>query len=70
MIAETRAATRRAGPATGVSVDDAPDDDWLGMYHYRGQDLAPIAAWGSPTIIATTTASPRRPSTETIGPQP
>jgi N-acetylglutamate synthase len=27
----------------GVSVAAEPDEDWLGMYHYRGQDLPPIA---------------------------
>jgi ribosomal protein S18 acetylase RimI-like enzyme len=29
------------GPA--VSVDDEPDEAWLGMYHYRGQALPPVA---------------------------
>jgi GNAT superfamily N-acetyltransferase len=26
-----------------VSVADQPDDDWLGVYRYRGQDLPPVA---------------------------
>jgi ribosomal protein S18 acetylase RimI-like enzyme len=26
-----------------VSVADAPDEAWLGMYHYRGQALPPVA---------------------------
>lgn len=26
-----------------VSVADAPDEAWLGMYHYRGQKLPPVA---------------------------
>jgi ribosomal protein S18 acetylase RimI-like enzyme len=30
-----------AGPP--VSVADAPDEAWLGMYHYRGQALPPVA---------------------------
>jgi ribosomal protein S18 acetylase RimI-like enzyme len=29
--------------AVGVSVAAEPDEDWLGMYHYRGQELPPIA---------------------------
>jgi ribosomal protein S18 acetylase RimI-like enzyme len=29
--------------AAGVSVAAEPDEDWLGMYHYRGQELPPIA---------------------------
>jgi ribosomal protein S18 acetylase RimI-like enzyme len=40
-----------AGPAPAgaaparppVSVADAPDEAWLGMYHYRGQALPPVA---------------------------
>jgi len=35
-------AGNRAGPPTAVTVTTAPDDEWLAMYHYRGDDLPPI----------------------------
>lgn len=34
-------ASARAVPP--VSVADAPGETWLGMYHYRGQELPPVA---------------------------
>jgi ribosomal protein S18 acetylase RimI-like enzyme len=50
MIAKPRLAAEagadlRKGPesADGLSVAAEPDEDWLGMYHYRGQGLPPIA---------------------------
>jgi ribosomal protein S18 acetylase RimI-like enzyme len=30
-------------PAPQVTMAAEPDDDWLAMYHYRGQELPPIA---------------------------
>ncbi|HXZ66369.1 MAG TPA: GNAT family N-acetyltransferase [Streptosporangiaceae bacterium] len=45
MTAEPAAALRAGGPGleVGVAVDLAPDQAWLDRYHYRGQDLPPIA---------------------------
>jgi len=46
MTAEPGAVVRAAGTAglgVGVAVDLAPDQAWLDRYHYRGQDLPPIA---------------------------
>lgn len=42
MTAAPGAAARRAGPPTSVTVAAAPDDDWLALYHYRGDSLPPI----------------------------
>jgi ribosomal protein S18 acetylase RimI-like enzyme len=30
-------------PGTALRLDAVPDDAWLGMYHYRGQQLPPVA---------------------------
>jgi GNAT superfamily N-acetyltransferase len=30
-------------PGTAVRLDAVPDDAWLSMYHYRGQQLPPVA---------------------------
>jgi GNAT superfamily N-acetyltransferase len=30
-------------PGTGLRMDSEPDEAWLGMYHYRGQKLPPVA---------------------------
>ncbi|MCW2935114.1 MAG: GCN5-related N-acetyltransferase [Actinomycetia bacterium] len=30
-------------PGTGLRMDTEPDKAWLGMYHYRGQELPPVA---------------------------
>jgi GNAT superfamily N-acetyltransferase len=30
-------------PGTGLRMDPEPDEAWLGMYHYRGQELPPVA---------------------------
>jgi GNAT superfamily N-acetyltransferase len=30
-------------PGTGLRMDAEPDEAWLGMYHYRGQELPPVA---------------------------
>jgi GNAT superfamily N-acetyltransferase len=35
--------SRIAAPRTEVEIEPAPDDEWLALYHYRGQDLPPIA---------------------------
>ena len=43
MTAEVRALAPLAGSGAAVSLDDAPDDAWLAMYHYRGTELPPIA---------------------------
>jgi hypothetical protein len=43
MTAGPRAVARCAGPTAAVEVAAEPDDDWLAMYHYRGDDLPPIA---------------------------
>jgi ribosomal protein S18 acetylase RimI-like enzyme len=39
------AAAREAAPggAAPVELADSPDEAWLGMYHYRGQVLPPVA---------------------------
>ncbi len=37
------AATPVGGAPAGVRLDDRPDDGWLGVYHYRGQPLPPVA---------------------------
>ncbi len=42
MTAEPAAVTGPEG-ADGVELAAEPDDDWLGLYHYRGQELPPIA---------------------------
>jgi ribosomal protein S18 acetylase RimI-like enzyme len=49
MTAAPPAVAERAGTAAGaerteaVSITAEPDDDWLAMYHYRGQELPPVA---------------------------
>jgi GNAT superfamily N-acetyltransferase len=30
-------------PGTGLRMDPEPDEAWLGMYHYLGQELPPVA---------------------------
>jgi N-acetylglutamate synthase len=42
MTARPDAVARHAGGAA-VEVATEPDGDWLGMYHYRGTELPPIA---------------------------
>lgn len=37
------AAVASLAPDAPVRVDPEPDDAWLGLYHYRGQELPPIA---------------------------
>jgi len=34
----------RTGPAGQVGLDPEPDQAWLDLYHYRGQELPPIAS--------------------------
>ena len=44
MTGEPATVAGQAGPADlPVDVESAPDDAWLARYHYRGQDLPPIA---------------------------
>jgi N-acetylglutamate synthase len=44
MTAATADVARLAGAIDAVvAIDPAPDAAWLGQYHYRGQDLPPIA---------------------------
>jgi ribosomal protein S18 acetylase RimI-like enzyme len=42
-IAGLAAASAPAALIAPVQVADAPDEAWLGMYHYRGQKLPPVA---------------------------
>ena len=42
-IAGLATASAPAALISPVQVADAPDDAWLGMYHYRGQKLPPVA---------------------------
>jgi ribosomal protein S18 acetylase RimI-like enzyme len=41
--APVRVADHPVGSAAQVNLDDQPDPAWLSRYHYRGQDLPPIA---------------------------
>jgi len=45
MTAAAEVAAERAGTAdqAAVELDDAPDAEWLARYHYRGQQLPPVA---------------------------
>jgi GNAT superfamily N-acetyltransferase len=44
MTAATGAVARSADSATvTVDIDPEPDDGWMSLYHYRGQELPPIA---------------------------
>jgi N-acetylglutamate synthase len=43
MTADPAAIASLTGPAVSVRLDDAPGDDWMAMYHYRGTELPPIA---------------------------
>jgi ribosomal protein S18 acetylase RimI-like enzyme len=42
-IAGLAAPSARGALIAPVQVADAPDEAWLGMYHYRGQKLPPVA---------------------------
>lgn len=44
MTAEAGDVTTAAGhPAVAVDIDAEPDEAWLARYHYRGQELPPVA---------------------------
>jgi N-acetylglutamate synthase len=45
MVTEAGPAERLPSPPPGLEFrfDPEPDADWLGMYHYRGQELPPMA---------------------------
>lgn len=40
---EVAVAATSVGGDDGVRLDDEPDDAWLAVYHYRGQQLPPVA---------------------------
>jgi ribosomal protein S18 acetylase RimI-like enzyme len=44
MTAEPASVAARTGPpGISVDIDSEPDQAWLARYHYRGQDLPPVA---------------------------
>ena len=43
VMTATTAGVARFARAAAVSIDPAPDAAWLGQYHYRGQQLPPLA---------------------------
>jgi ribosomal protein S18 acetylase RimI-like enzyme len=43
MTAATTGVAGRVSGAAAVAIDSAPDAGWLGQYHYRGQQLPPVA---------------------------
>jgi N-acetylglutamate synthase len=69
VLTRSLAAAEAGGqPAHGLVVDvrDEPDDAWLALYHYRGQELPPIAVRVLMSAPAQAFASVRTPDGEAV----